>query len=149
MQILSMSTYDSFLATYDGLGNVNIYNRGTFEHLKNLTSLISPPLYEPINLIGSQSTVNSIALYITQSVPIGTEFLDRHSEVDLYLYGEDFREQLIEPVRFREVTKLNREYVAVFERDGFIYFLVNQQKDLTVREVRIVRVSNFRKNNGK
>ena len=137
-----MLRYSSFLATYDRFGNVNIYNKDTLEHIRNLTSLINPPLAEPINLIGPQTSDSSIALYIAQSVPIGTENVDRHPEIDLFSYGNEFSEELSEPVRFREFSRVNREFVKVFERNGFIYFLVNQQNNyVTVREVRIVRVS--------
>ena len=141
-EIFSISKYASFLATYDGNGNVNIYDVTTLEHLRNLTSLINPPLAKPVHLIGSQSTAGSIALYIAQSDPIGTESLNRHAEIDLFRFGEGFMEQLIDPIRFRELSRLNREFIEVFERNGFVYFLVNQEKDYFAgREVRIVRVS--------
>ena len=139
-----MHTYDSFLATFDEFGNVNIYNRETFQQLINHSSLLNPPLTEPSNLIGSQSSVDSIQFYIGQSVPIGTETQeDRMSEFDLFQFTQNFQSLSGDPIRFRELSRINREYLYVFERNGFVYFVVNQQNDLsTVKEVRIVRVSN-------
>ena len=141
-EIFSLSIYNSFLATYDVSGNVNIYNINTLEHLQNISSLITPPLSKPLDLIGSQSSDDSIQLYLAQSVPIASEDTNKYSEIDLFEFGRDFVAQINQPIRFLDVRSVNREFVAVFEKDGFIYFLVNQQNPFTIlREVRVVRVS--------
>ena len=137
-----MSTYDSFLTTFDEFGNVNVYNRQTFQHLTNHSSLLNPPLTEPSNLIGSNGSVESIQIYIGQSVPIGTETQNRKSEIDLFQFGGNFESLSREPITFRESLNINREYLYIFKRNGFVYFLVNQQKHFSPEnEVRIVRVS--------
>ena len=112
------------------------------EHLQNISSLITPPLSKPLDLIGSQSSDDSIQLYLAQSVPIASEDTNKYSEIDLFEFGRDFVAQINQPIRFLDVRSVNREFVAVFEKDGFIYFLVNQQNPFTIlREVRVVRVS--------
>lgn len=141
-EVISLSIYDSFLATYDVSGSVNIYDKNTLEHSENISSLISPPLSKPLDLIGSQSSVESIQLYLAQSVPIATEDINLYSEIDLFQFGRGFGAQVNQPIRFLDVRGVNREFVSVFEKDGFVYFLVNQQNPFTfLREVRIVRVS--------
>ena len=112
------------------------------DHLQNISSLISPPISKPLDLIGSQSSADSVQLYLAQSVPIATEDINKYSEIDLFQFGRDFGAQINQPIKFLDVKGVNREFVSVFENDGFVYFVVNQQKPFTfVREVRVVRVS--------